>query len=295
MFLKKLEAESIYIIREVAVNFDKVGILYSIGKDSSVLLHLARKAFFPGKIPFPVVHIDTTWKFNEMILFRDHIVKTLNLNLISHTNLDGLRDNITPFNCSSSDYTYIMKTLALKQALDLNNIHVAIGGARRDEEKSRAKEKIFSIRNSDHLWDPKNQRPEFWENYNLFITQNQRLRVFPLSNWTEIDIWRYIQQENIPIVPLYFSKERLIIRKGDSIIMVDDDRFPLDGKKPEKCKIRFRTLGCYPLTQAVESTASTVSEIILEILKNKNSERYGRMVDHDEDGGLEKKKKEGYF
>lgn len=295
MYLKKLESESIYIIREVAANFKKVCILYSAGKDSSVLLHLVQKAFFPGKIPFPILHVDTTWKFKEMISFRDTMAKELDLNLIVHTNPEGVQNNVNPFEWSSSDYTYLMKTVALKQALDAHDIQVAIGGARRDEEKSRAKEKIFSMRNSDHTWDPKNQRPEFWENYNTLITQNQKLRVFPLSNWTELDIWRYIQQENIPIVPLYFSRERPIIREKDTIIMVDDNRLPLKDNQIELCNVRFRTLGCYPLTQAVESHASTVSDIIREIIEDKHSERHGRMVDHDEDSGLEKKKKEGYF
>lgn len=295
MLLKTLESESIYIIREVAANYKKAGILYSAGKDSSVLLHLARKAFYPGKIPFPVLHIDTTWKFKEMISFRDEIVKEYDLNLIVHTNPEGIRDQVNPFDWSSSDYTYIMKTTALRQTLDKYDIEVAIGGARRDEEKSRAKEKIFSIRSSDHTWDPKNQRPEFWDNYNTLITPDQSLRVFPLSNWTEIDIWQYIEKENIPVCPLYFAKERPVIRETNSIIMVDDDRLPLNGKKVENCTIRFRTLGCYPLTQPVESTASNIKEIIQEIVDGKNSERCGRMIDHDDDSGLEKKKREGYF
>ena len=295
MFLKKLEAESIYIIREVAATLHRVGVLYSIVKDSSVLLHLIRKAFFPGKIPFPLIHIDTTWKFKEMIAFRDQIVKELDLNLIVHTNPDGLRDKVNPINWSSSDYTYIMKTVALQQVLDRHDIQVAIGGARRDEEKSRAKEKIFSIRNADHTWDPKNQRSEFWDNYNTLITENQKLRVFPLSNWTELDIWKYIQQEEIPLVPLYFSKKRPVIKEENKIILVDDDRLPINEKKVEYLDIRFRTLGCYPLTQAIESKALTVSDIIQEIIEDKYSERHGRMVDHDADSGLEKKKKEGYF
>lgn len=295
MFLQNLEAESIYIIREVAANFHKVAILYSIGKDSSVLLHLIRKAFFPGKVPFPLLHIDTTWKFKEMITFRDQIVQELDLKLIAHTNPEGIKENVNPYAWSSSDYTYIMKTVALKQALDTYDIHVAIGGARRDEEKSRAKEKIFSMRAEDHSWDPKNQRPEFWDNYNLFLNQNQRLRVFPLSNWTELDIWEYIEQEKIPVVPLYFAKERPVVKEGNQIIMVDDERFPLQGKKIDHLPIRFRTLGCYPLTQAIESKAQTVRDIIQEIKENKYSERYGRMIDYDNDSGLEKKKKEGYF
>lgn len=295
MLLKTLESESIYIIREVAASYKKAGILYSAGKDSAVLLHLARKAFYPGTIPFPVLHIDTTWKFKEMISFRDEIVKKFDLNLIVHTNPEGIRDKVNPFDWSSSDYTYIMKTAALRQTLDKHDIEVAIGGARRDEEKSRAKEKIFSIRSSDHTWDPKNQRPEFWDNYNTFITPEQSLRVFPLSNWTEIDIWKYIEKENIPICPLYFAKERPIIREKDSIIMVDDDRLPLNGKTIENCMIRFRTLGCYPLTQPVESQASNIQEIIQEIIEGKKSERCGRMIDHDDDSGLEKKKREGYF
>lgn len=295
MFLKKLEAESIYILREVAASFKRPILLYSIGKDSSVLLHLARKAFFPGKIPFPLLHVDTTWKFREMISFRDIIAKDLDLDLIIHTNPDGMKENMNPITYSSSDYTYTMKTVALKQALDKYGVDAAIGGARRDEEKSRAKEKIFSLRNNKHTWDPKNQRPEFWDNYNTLCAKDDSFRVFPLSNWTEIDIWRYIQQENIPVVPLYFSKERPVIKEDNKIIMIDDERLPVDDKKVEKLNVRFRTLGCYPLTQAIESNASTVSEIIQEISEDKQSERHGRLIDHDEDSGLEQKKKEGYF
>jgi len=295
MLLKKLESESIYIIREVVANFKNPMLLYSIGKDSSVLLHLARKAFYPGKIPFPLLHVDTTWKFREMISFRDAVAQELGLNLIIHTNEEGLNNNVNPITYSPSDYTYIMKTVALKEALDKYEVDAAIGGARRDEEKSRAKEKIFSLRGKKHTWDPKNQRPEFWNNYNTLCAKDDTFRVFPLSNWTELDIWRYIQEEHIQVVPLYFSQKRPVMKEGNKIIMVDDKRLPITNEKIEYLNVRFRTLGCYPLTQAIESKASTISAIIQEITEEKHSERQGRLIDHDEDSGLEQKKKEGYF
>jgi sulfate adenylyltransferase subunit 2 len=293
--LKQLESQSIYIFREVAATAKSPVLLYSIGKDSSVLLHLARKAFYPGKVPFPLLHVDTTWKFREMITFRDQITKEHDIDLIVHTNPEGLDDKISPFSHSTADYTHLMKTVALKQALDHYGFDMAIGGARRDEEKSRAKEKVFSIRTKDHTWSPKGQRQEFWDNYNTMLGPDQTLRAFPLSNWTELDIWRYIEQESIPVVPLYFAKDRPVVRKNGSIIMVDDHRMPLGETPLEQLKIRFRTLGCYPLTAGVESKAATVSDIIEELAQNRQSERQGRLIDHDDDQGLEQKKKEGYF
>jgi sulfate adenylyltransferase subunit 2 len=294
--LKRLEAESIFIMREVAAEFKNPVMLYSIGKDSSVMLHLAMKAFYPSKPPFPLMHIDTTWKFREMIEFRDNTVKALGLNLIKHTNPDGLRDNINPFDHGSSVYTNIMKTDALKQALTAHGFDAAFGGARRDEEKSRAKERIFSFRTQNHGWDPKNQRPELWNLYNARVKPGESIRVFPLSNWTELDIWQYILMENIPIVPLYFAARRPVVKRGGQWIMVDDDRLPLlPGETPELRSVRFRTLGCYPLTAAVESEADTLEDIVAEMLTARTSERSGRLIDHDEQGSMEKKKREGYF
>ena len=294
--IDKLESESIHIIREVVAEFDNPVMLYSIGKDSSVMLHLALKAFAPNNIPFKIMHIDTTWKFKEMILFRDQIAKTYNLDLIVHINQDGIRNKISPIKNGSKIHTDIMKTQALKQALDKYRFDAAFGGARRDEEKSRAKERIFSFRDKKHRWDPKNQKPELWNLFNTKIDQGESVRVFPLSNWTEIDIWQYIYQENIPLVPLYFSKIRSIIRRNDMMIMVDDDRLKIkENEKIEQKKVRFRTLGCYPLTAAVESDATTVEEIIIELLESKFSERQGRLIDNDQIGSMEKKKQEGYF
>ncbi|MBP2161067.1 MULTISPECIES: sulfate adenylyltransferase subunit CysD [Asticcacaulis] len=294
--LKRLEAEAIFIMREVAAEFKNPVMLYSIGKDSSVMLHLAMKAFHPSKPPFPLLHVDTTWKFREMIAFRDNTVKALGLTLLKHTNPDGLRDNINPFHHGSNVYTNIMKTDALKQALTEHGFDAAFGGARRDEEKSRAKERIFSFRTQNHGWDPKNQRPELWNLYNARVKPGESIRVFPLSNWTELDIWQYILMENIPIVPLYFAKKRPVVKRGGQLIMVDDDRLPLQpGETPEMKSVRFRTLGCYPLTAAVESEADTLEEIVAEMLTTRTSERSGRLIDHDEQGSMEKKKREGYF
>ena len=270
--------------------------LYSIGKDSSVMLHLAQKAFYPSKIPFKLMHIDTTWKFKEMIHFRDEIAKKYNLDLLVHINQEGLRNNINPISSGSKIHTDVMKTQSLIQALDKYKFDAAFGGARRDEEKSRAKERIFSFRDKKHRWDPKNQKPEIWNLFNTKIDQGESVRVFPLSNWTEIDIWQYIYQENIPLVPLYFSKIRPIIRRNNMMIMVDDDRLKIkENEKIEQKKVRFRTLGCYPLTAAVESDATTVEEIIIELLESKYSERQGRLIDNDQIGSMEKKKQEGYF
>ncbi len=294
--LSDLEAESIFIMREVAAEFENPVMLYSIGKDSSVMLRLAMKAFHPAKPPFPLLHVDTTWKFREMIAFRDRTAAELGLDLIVHTNQDGLRDNINPFTHGSSIYTDVMKTEALKQALERYGFDAAFGGARRDEEKSRAKERIFSFRTSTHRWDPKNQRPELWNLFNARIKNGESIRVFPLSNWTELDIWQYIYAEDIPIVPLYFAKERPVVERDGILVMIDDDRMPLDpGEEPELMSVRFRTLGCYPLTGAVPSTARTVPEIIQEMLLTRTSERHGRMIDHDQAGSMEKKKQEGYF
>ncbi len=294
--IDKLESESIHIIREVASEFDNPVMLYSIGKDSSVMLHLAQKAFYPSKIPFKLMHIDTTWKFKEMINFRDETAKKYNLDLLVHINQEGVRNNINPISSGSKIHTDVMKTQSLIQALDKYKFDAAFGGARRDEEKSRAKERIFSFRDKKHRWDPKNQKPELWNLFNTNIDKDESVRVFPLSNWTEIDIWQYIYQENIPLVPLYFSKIRSIIRRNDMMIMVDDDRLKIkENEKIEQKKVRFRTLGCYPLTAAVESDATTVEEIIIELLESKYSERQGRLIDNDQIGSMEKKKQEGYF
>ncbi len=294
--IDKLESESIHIIREVASEFVNPVMLYSIGKDSSVMLHLAQKAFYPSKIPFKLMHIDTTWKFKEMINFRDDIARNYNLDLLVHINQEGVRNNINPISSGSKIHTDVMKTQSLIQALDKYKFDAAFGGARRDEEKSRAKERIFSFRDKKHRWDPKNQKPELWNLFNTKIDQGESVRVFPLSNWTEIDIWQYIYQENIPLVPLYFAKIRPIIRRNDMMIMVDDDRLKIkENEKIEQKKVRFRTLGCYPLTAAVESDASTVEEIIIELLESKYSERQGRLIDNDQIGSMEKKKQEGYF
>ena len=294
--IDKLESESIHIIREVASEFDNPVMLYSIGKDSSVMLHLAQKAFYPSKIPFKLMHIDTTWKFKEMINFRDETAKKYNLDLLVHINQEGVANNINPISSGSKIHTDVMKTQSLIQALDKYKFDAAFGGARRDEEKSRAKERIFSFRNKKHRWDPKNQKPELWNLFNTKIDQGESVRVFPLSNWTEIDIWQYIYQENIPLVPLYFSKIRSVIRRNDMMIMVDDDRLKIkENEKIEQKKVRFRTLGCYPLTAAVESDATTVEEIIIELLESKYSERQGRLIDNDQIGSMEKKKQEGYF
>ena len=294
--IDKLESESIHIIREVASEFDNPVMLYSIGKDSSVMLHLAQKAFYPSKIPFKLMHIDTTWKFKEMINFRDETAKKYNLDLLVHINQEGVRNNINPISSGSKIHTDVMKTQSLIQALDKYKFDAAFGGARRDEEKSRAKERIFSFRDKKHRWDPKNQKPELWNLFNTNIDKDESVRVFPLSNWTEIDIWQYIYQEKIPLVPLYFSKTRPIIRRNDMMIMVDDDRLKIEeNEKIEQKKVRFRTLGCYPLTAAVESDATTVEEIIIELLESKYSERQGRLIDNDQIGSMEKKKQEGYF
>ena len=295
--LKELEAESIQIIREVAAEFDKPVMLYSIGKDSAVMAHLARKAFYPGKPPFPLLHVDTTWKFREMIEFRDnYIKKELGWDLLVYSNLEGVAAGINPFDQGSAKYTDIMKTQALKQALDKYGFDAAFGGARRDEEKSRAKERVYSFRDKNHRWDPKNQRPELWNLYNGEHNKNESIRVFPLSNWTELDVWQYIHLEDIPIVPLYRAAMRPVIERDGVLIMVDDDRMRLEqGEQPVEKMVRFRTLGCYPLTGAVESEATTLPEIIQEMLVAKNSEREGRVIDHDQDGSMEEKKREGYF
>ncbi|XOV81392.1 MAG: sulfate adenylyltransferase subunit CysD [Aestuariibacter sp.] len=294
--LRELEAESIHIFREVAAEFENPVMLYSVGKDSSVLLHLARKAFSPGKIPFPLLHVDTTWKFREMIEFRDRMAKEHGFELLVHTNPDGKDNKITPFTHGSAKYTDIMKTQALKQALDKYKFDAAFGGARRDEEKSRAKERVYSFRDEHHRWDPKNQRPELWNIYNSQINKGESIRVFPMSNWTELDIWQYIYMENIEIPSLYLAKPRPIVERDGVKIMVDDDRIPLNaGEKPEMVSVRFRTLGCYPLTGAVESDAATLPEVIQEMLLTKTSERQGRVIDHDSSGSMEKKKMEGYF
>lgn len=294
--LQQLEAESIHIIREVAAEFENPVMMYSIGKDSSVMLHLARKAFYPGKIPFPLLHVDTNWKFKEMIKFRDETAKKFGLDLIVHKNPDGLAMDINPFVHGSSKHTDIMKTEGLKQALNKYGFDAAFGGARRDEEKSRAKERVYSFRDKSHRWDPKNQRPELWRVYNSQVNKGESIRVFPLSNWTELDIWQYIYLENIDIVPLYFSAPRPVVNRDGLLVMVDDERLPLkEGETPEMRSVRFRTLGCYPLTGAVESTAATLPEIIQEMLLTRTSERQGRAIDHDQSGSMEKKKMEGYF
>lgn len=294
--LQRLEAESIHIMREVAAEADNPVMLYSVGKDSAVMLHLALKAFYPSKPPFPLMHVDTTWKFREMIAFRDKVAEKYGLNLIVHINEDGVRQGIGPFSHGSSLHTDIMKTQSLKQALDKYKFDVAFGGARRDEEKSRAKERVFSFRTADHRWDPKNQRPELWRIYNTRKAKGESIRVFPLSNWTELDIWQYIHLEKIDIVPLYFAAKRPVVERDGTLIMVDDERMPLEpGEVPEEKMVRFRTLGCYPLTGGIESEAATLTEIIQEMLLTTTSERQGRMIDHDQSASMEKKKQEGYF
>ncbi len=294
--LKQLEAESIHIIREVAAEFENPVMLYSIGKDSAVMLHLTHKAFYPGKPPFPLMHVDTTWKFKEMIEFRDKLIRDLGWDIIVYTNQDGVEQGIGPFTHGSKKHTDVMKTDALKQGLDKYKFDAAFGGARRDEEKSRAKERVYSFRDKNHRWDPKNQRPELWNIYNSRHDKGESIRVFPLSNWTELDIWQYIHLENVPIVPLYFAKERPVVNKDGMLIMVDDDRMPIEAhEKIEMKMVRFRTLGCYPLTGAVESTATTLPEIIQEMLLTTTSERQGRLIDHDQAGSMEQKKREGYF
>ena len=291
-----LEAESIEILREVVAETQNPVMLYSIGKDSSVMLHLARKAFFPARPPFPLLHVDTGWKFQAMYAFRDQIARESGMDLLIHTNPDGVAQNINPFKDGSAIHTDVMKTQGLKQALDKFGFDAAFGGARRDEEKSRAKERIFSFRSDQHRWDPKNQRPELWELYNTRKHPGQSIRVFPISNWTELDVWQYIQLENIPIVPLYFAQTRPVVLRGNSLIMVDDDRMPLNlGETPMQKMVRFRTLGCYPLTGAIESSATTLSGIIQEMLLAKSSERQGRVIDQDPSDSMEKKKQEGYF
>jgi sulfate adenylyltransferase subunit 2 len=294
--LRQLEAESIHIIREVAAEFEKPVMLYSIGKDSSVLVRLAIKAFHPAPVPFPLLHVDTTWKFRDMIAFRDKFTKENNLELIVYTNPEGLRDNVNPFDHGSEKYTTIMKTQALVQALTKYGFDAAFGGARRDEEKSRAKERIYSFRDRFQQWDPKNQRPELWNLYNAKVNRGESIRVFPMSNWTELDIWQYIYLENIPIVPLYFAAKRPVVERHGSLIMVDDERMCLEpGEKPVEKMIRFRTLGCYPLSGAIESEATTLPEIIREMLLTRYSERQGRLIDHDQAASMERKKREGYF
>ena len=294
--LKQLEAESIHIIREVAAEFQNPVMLYSIGKDSAVMLHLARKAFYPGRLPFPVLHVDTGWKFREMYSFRERMVEEMDLDLLVHMNPEGVEQGIGPFTHGSAVHTDVMKTQGLKQALDKYGFDAAFGGARRDEEKSRAKERVYSFRDAKHRWDPKNQRPELWNVYNGKVKKGESIRVFPLSNWTELDIWQYIYLESIPIVPLYFATERPVVNRDGSLIMVDDERMPLNpGETPEMKMVRFRTLGCYPLTGAVESTAATLPEIIQEMLLTRTSERQGRVIDHDGAGSMEEKKRQGYF
>ena len=294
--LKELEAESIHIIREVAAEFERPVMLYSVGKDSAVMLHLTMKAFYPGKPPFPMMHVDTTWKFREMIQFRDKMAAECGLDLIVHINDEGVRQGISPFSHGSSLYTDIMKTEGLKQALDRYKFDAAFGGARRDEEKSRAKERIFSFRSANHRWDPKIQRPELWNLYNTRIKPGESIRVFPISNWTELDVWQYIHLEQIPIVPLYYAAVRPVVERDGMLIMVDDDRMRLDpGEKPVEKLVRFRTLGCYPLTGAIESGADTIEDIVAEMLQTRQSERSTRVIDHDGDSSMEQKKREGYF
>ncbi len=294
--LKQLEAESIHIFREVAAEFDNPVMLYSVGKDSSVLLHLARKAFAPGKIPFPLLHVDTTWKFREMIEFRDRMAQKHELDLLVHINQEGVDAGVGPFTHGSAKHTDIMKTNALKQALNAHKFDAAFGGARRDEEKSRAKERVYSFRDQNHRWDPKNQRPELWNIYNSQVNPGESIRVFPMSNWTELDIWQYIYLENIEIPSLYLAKPRPVVERDGVLFMVDDERMPLEpGETPMMKSVRFRTLGCYPLTGAVESQADTLPEVIQEMLLTTTSERQGRVIDHDSSGSMEKKKMEGYF
>ena len=294
--LKQLEAESIYIFREAVAQFERPVLLYSIGKDSSVLLHLALKAFAPGKLPFPLLHVDTTWKFKEMIQFRDQTAERLGLELLVHTNQEGLDQGIGPFSHGSRVHTDVMKTQALRQALDKGQYDGIFGGARRDEEGSRAKERVFSFRNTHHQWDPKGQRPELWQLYNGRLQPGESMRIFPLSNWTELDVWLYILQEQIPVVPLYFAQERPVVQRQGTWLMVDDQRMPLEpGEVPENRKIRFRTLGCYPLTGGIDSTAQSVEDLLEEMLQSRSSERQGRLIDQDQAGSMEKKKREGYF
>lgn len=294
--LKQLEAESIHVIREVAAEFQNPVMLYSIGKDSAVMLRLAQKAFHPGRLPFPLLHVNTTWKFRAMIEFRDRYCRENGFELIEHVNHDGLAAGANPFDWGSNKYTTVMKTEGLKQALNKYGFDAAFGGARRDEEKSRAKERVYSFRDRLHQWDPKNQRPELWNLYNGKVNKGESIRVFPLSNWTELDVWQYIHLENIPIVPLYFAAERPVVYRDGTMLMVDDERMRLHpGEKPQMKRVRFRTLGCYPLTGAIESNATTLPEIIQEMLVARNSERQGRMIDHDEAGSMEQKKREGYF
>ena len=294
--LQRLEAEAIDILREVVAQAEKPVMMYSIGKDSSVMLHLARKAFFPGKIPFPLLHVDTTWKFREMIEFREQMAREVGFELLVHINQEGLAQGIGPFTHGSAVHTDVMKTAALKQALDKHKFDIAIGGARRDEEASRAKERIFSFRSAQHRWDPKAQRPELWRLYNAMKRRGESVRAFPLSNWTELDVWHYIYRENIPVVPLYFAKERPIVERDGALIMVDDERMPLaQGEVPALRKVRFRTLGCYPLTGAVESDAVTLADIVGELIAAHTSERQGRVIDRDAPSSMERKKQEGYF
>lgn len=294
--LQALEDESIEIFRETAAAFRKPVVLYSIGKDSSVLLHLARKAFHPAPIPLPLLHIDTTWKFQEMISFRDQTAKEIGFELLVHTNEEGVKEGATPFTLGASEYTRIMKTLALRQALDMHGFDAAIGGSRRDEERSRAKERIFSVREPGHRWDPRSQRPELWRTYNSKLAPDQTMRVFPLSDWTELDIWNYILKENIKVSPLYFAKERPVVWRGNQLIMVDDERYPLrDGETPEMRRIRFRTLGCYPLTAGAESDATSIEDVVLEVTELRLSERATRLIDGEKEDSMEKKKSEGYF
>jgi sulfate adenylyltransferase subunit 2 len=294
--LEQLEAESIQILRETAASFERPVLMYSIGKDSTVLLHLAMKAFWPGKPPFPLLHIDTTWKFREMIAFRDETARRLGVDLRVHTNQEGLAQGVSPVTHGSKVHTDVMKTQALRQALDKWRFDAAIGGARRDEEKSRAKERVFSFRDRHHRWDPKNQRPELWNLFNTRVSEGESIRVFPLSNWTELDVWLYIWKHGLPVVPLYLAKPRPVVERGGTLIMVDDDRLPLEpGEKPRMLKVRFRTLGCYPLSGAVESEADTLDKVIEEMLRARTSERQGRLIDHDQSGSMEEKKREGYF
>ena len=294
--LKTLESESIHIIREVVAEFDNPVMLYSVGKDSAVMLHLAQKAFAPSPPPFPLLHVDTTWKFREMIEFRDRMAKEVGMDLLVHINQDGVNQGVGPFTHGSKVHTDVMKTQALKQALNKYKFDAAFGGARRDEEKSRAKERVYSFRDENHRWDPKNQRPELWNIYNGMVHQGESIRVFPLSNWTELDVWQYIWMEQIPIVPLYLAGPRPVVIRNGVPIMVDDERLPLEpGEIPETKMVRFRTLGCYPLTGAVESEASTLPEVIQEMLLTRQSERQGRVIDYDQSGSMEEKKREGYF
>ncbi len=295
--LDLLEAEAMHIIRETVASFERPVMLYSVGKDSTVMLHLARKAFFPGRLPFPVLHIDTGWKFREMYAYRDRYVRDeLGIELLVHRNADGVKAGVGPITHGSRVHTDLMKTVALRQALDLHRFDAAFGGARRDEEKSRAKERVFSMRDTKHRWDPKSQRPELWNIYNTRIRPGESVRVFPLSNWTELDVWLYVRRESLPVVPLYFAKERPVVERGGTLIMRDDDRLPLHaGETTTQKKVRFRTLGCYPLTGAVESDAETLDEVILELIASRFSERQGRVIDHDASGSMEEKKREGYF